>query len=146
MRVLDLLVPMLSSLPPSLYSCHGLPGQSLCLRKLLESEQDPCPSRAAHTHFRCTHRTSSGHTVRCLPLPLMERVKSQLTFFPGSPWFNSPSPAPALPVRLQRHNSSPAQNTVLADPFSPSQQKLSLLPLFRAVSGQTHVCFSSKQL
>lgn len=51
-------------------------GQSVCPRKLLETEQHPCPSRAAHTHFRCAHRTSSGCAVRSLPLPPTERVKS----------------------------------------------------------------------
>ena len=51
-------------------------GLSVCPRKLLESERHLCPSRAAHTHFRCAHRTSSGHAARSLSLPLTERVKS----------------------------------------------------------------------
>lgn len=63
--------PLLSLWPPGWQA-----GQSICPRKLLETEQCPCPSRAAHTHFRCAHRTSSGCAVRSLPLPLMERVKN----------------------------------------------------------------------
>lgn len=138
MHVLDLLVPMLCSLPTSLYSCHGLPGQFICLRKLLESEQDQCPSRAVHTHFQCTNRTSSGHTVRSTP-PTMEGVKKPTDFFPGSPCFHRPSPVTTLPIRLQQCSSSPAQNAAPSDSFyPPRQQKVSLLPLsFHVVSDQT---------
>lgn len=63
--------PVLSVWPPGWQA-----GQSVCPRKLLESQQHPCPSKAVHTHFRCAHRTSSGCAVRSLPLPLTERVKA----------------------------------------------------------------------
>lgn len=68
--------PVLSPWPPGWQVDH-----SVCPRKLLESKEHPCPSRAVHTHFRCAHRTSSGCAVRSLPLQLMERVKA--TDFPS---------------------------------------------------------------
>lgn len=69
-HVSDLLVPMLSSLSPSLCSCHSLlagRGQSEFPRKLLETQQHPCPSTTTHTHFHSAHRTSSGRAAKPLP-------------------------------------------------------------------------------
>lgn len=51
-HVSDLLVPVLSSLSPSLCFCCSLlagRGQTIFLRKLLESQQHPCPSKTTHT-------------------------------------------------------------------------------------------------
>lgn len=66
-HVSDLLVPMLSSLSPSLCSHRSLLAgrdQTVYLKKLLESQQHPCPSTTTHTHFHSAYRTSSGHTAR----------------------------------------------------------------------------------